>query len=373
MGSESQFSEADKRYRMDDIIADCSKVKSKPLSAKECYFLRAAACSVPLEDALPYGNLQLKSSAGVFVTNTVKKYVKDVIEWRELTTVLLHSSKMQWSELAHLFDELGYKRSQPVVDRDLLRLLDGLSSAACEFTGEDILDQYYEAVNEVQYQSKKPKLLPDMVEQFERGVEQAVEQARGFEKASEDARNAYLKAINYSYLLLLDDPIGQIKQGVKIAQNLSMICRYADAVTLAQGLLSFGEIYLKNKEEQSKLNFVVGVAHEEAAKKLWDDHYRQVAILSYQASINWERRKNCIALYNIFDLNFQFLLAAPESRKYLAQTRIALRHFIEVVNSVPSNFYSSKIKHKLQAALEKKRKQTDDTELLKGFGIILSL
>lgn len=368
MDLEHQYSGANQLFDMAAIVAACSKVKEDYLNAKERFFLRAAACSAAIRQAADFLGLKLES-AQAFISQTIKRYVKEVIKARGLTQTLCHGNKMAWSELPYIFEKLGYKRSQTSVDRDWLHLLEEPSSAPCEYHAGRIIPELHEALEKAKFEGAKPTWPLKLVQYAEENIIKFVGDAQKYPDASDKARRAYLESIGYSYPLLLDDPIGQIGQGVKIAQNLSKIRRYADSAPLALELVR----HVRTREEKSKLNFVVGMALEQLAKHFWNDGFRRLSIDYYQASIDWEETKNCVALYNIFDLNFRFLLTVDEGHKYMKQTRLALRHFVEVVNTSSSNFDGKdlKPKTKLQAALKAKRSQTDDVELLKDIDIIL--
>lgn len=355
------FNEANLRFNMDSLLADCREVKGDPLSAEECLFYRAAACGAAIQDAAKFLNWKL-STARVFVSRSVKAYVRALIESQGLLGELCGGGKMSWHQLPHIFARLGYERAKVQAESDLFEMV---SSRPCEVSGRQLIAEYNEKLWQIKF-AGEPSMLPsDFAGQMEAGIQQAVARAQACPAKSEGRLKAYLDAIKYYRFLLMEDPVGQVEQGVKIAQTLSMIGRYADSVPMALELMG----HVKTKEAKAKLNFVLAMAYERVALKQLDDHYRQQSIQFYQAAIDWGEERNCIALYNVFDLNFQFLLKMPEGGDYLMAARMALRRFIEELDGSRSNFY--RYKPQIQGALKEKLEQTDDAILLKDIGVIL--
>jgi hypothetical protein len=364
MNLDSYFYEADLQYMMDRLFEDSREVKGKALSAEERLFFRAAAIAAPIDQVALLLEWKL-TTAQVFVSNTIKIYLKQLLGQTQDEPVISDQAakfKMSWHSLPHVLKQLGYARS---VKRDEKTLLHEISSEACHLDVKRLIAEVKRTIYQIEFEGYcpiVPKLLSDNPETL---INQILDPI--LESSNPDLkRTAYLEAIAISWLLVTQDPIQYIDHIVKIAQNLSMIGRYEDSVPLA---LEFVD-RVSGQSARAKLYFVLGIAYEKMAEAILSNHYRQQAILFYQQAIDWGDSKNCLALYNVFSLNFEFAQKLKDQPEHLLEARTALRQFGQTARSTGFNFY--RYKALIHTDLRRIQVQTQDPILLGDLGLILA-
>jgi len=361
MGSYNRFYKADLHYRMDALFADCYEVKGESLSTAECLFFRAAACGASIQEAAQVLKWQL-NTAQSFVSKTVKVYTKGLIALKQAGQRLQSQKKLPWHQLSYIFKELGYERSHHIDEQGLF---EAVSSPSCCVDVSRLIWEINGAIYRVKFDQWEPMLPDDFRQLTEAKIRELGLQANQT-KEMQVKREAYIEAIKLSRLLVIEDPLANIDHVVKIAQNLNMIKRYVDSVPLVREFMG----YVEALEGRAKLNFVLASAYDQVATNTLRNSYRQQSINYYQSAIDWGDQRNCVALYNIFDLNFKFLKAKPTSHDYIAKARLSLRRFIEEGRKPGSNFL--RYKSSIQESARKRQQETDDPILLEDFSAILS-
>jgi hypothetical protein len=359
MNLDNYFFEADSQYRMDRLFEDSHQVKGTALSAEERLFFRAAAMAVPLDQAAQLLNWKL-NTAQVFVSNTIKTYLKHLIHQTQPT--VLTKPKLSWHSLPHILQQLGYARSAKRDEKNLLR---EISSEPSHLDIKRLISEVKRTLYQMQFESYRPIVPRILREDPDQLIEQIINPIRNTQDPAQ-RRAGYLEAIAISWTLVSQDPRQYINHVVKIAQNLSVIGRYEDSVPLA---LEFIDKVL-GEEAKAKLYFVLGIAYEKMAATAFNNHYRQQAILFYQRAIDWGDRKNCLALYNIFVLNFEFAQKLKDEPEHLLEARMALRQFAQIARSTGFNFY--RYKSLIHADLRRIQTQTQDPILRGDLALILA-
>jgi hypothetical protein len=363
MDLDRYFNEADLQYLMERLFEDSREVKGKALSAEERLFFRAAAIAAPIEQVAQLLGWKL-ATAQVFVSNTIKTYLKQLLNQirNEPTTCDQPAKpKMSWHSLPSVLKQLGYARPPKRDEKNLLR---EISSKPSNLDVKRLIAEVKRTIYQIEFEGYcpiVPKLLSADPETLINQILDPVQDS----KDPDLKRTAYLEVIAISWLLVTQDPVQYIDHIVKIAQNLSMIGRYEDSVPLA---LAFVD-RVSPQTGRAKLYFVLGIAYEKMAEAILNNHYRQQAILFYQQAIDWGDSKQCLALYNVFSLNFEFARKLKDEPEYLLEARTALRKFEQAARSPGFNFYRYKVL--IHTDMNRIQAQTQDPILLGDLGLIL--
>jgi hypothetical protein len=363
MDLDSYFNEADLQYLMERLFEDSREVKGKALSAEERLFFRAAAIAAPIDQVALLLDWKL-ATAQVFVSNTIKTYLKQLLNQirnGQATSDPAAKPKMSWHSLPYVLKQLGYARSSKHDEKSLLR---EISSKPSNVDVKRLIAEVKRTIYQIEFEQYCP-ILPKILSA---DPETLINQILDPVVDSQDPdlrRTAYLEAIAVSWLLVTQDPIQYVDHIVKIAQNLSTIGRYEDSVPLA---LAFVNRVLP-QAGRAKLYFVLGIAYEKMAEAILSNHYRQQAILFYQQAIDWGDNKQCLALYNVFSLNFEFAQKLKGQPEHLLEARTALRQFEQTARSPGFNFY--RYKALIHNDIRRIRVQTQDPILLSDLDLVL--
>jgi tetratricopeptide (TPR) repeat protein len=355
------FYEADLRYAMDRLFDDSSLIKGESLSPEERLFYRAAAVAKPIATAAALVGWKVKT-AQVFISNTIKHYLKQLLAKASSESHWQTVQKLSWHSLPEVLSELGYAKSSESMDEGML--LRQISSEPYDLDFQRLAREIKEMLYRIQFdnwQPVVPQLLTDDPDaQIDRILNPAI--ASGDEVQE---RAAYLEAIKVSWLLVTQDPVKYIDHVVKIAQHLCQMERHEDSVPLA---LEFIE-HVKTPEAKGKLFFLLGIAYDKMAEETLSNHYRQQAILYYQQALTHNPKNNCLPLYNIFLLNFEFSQKLRDAPEHLLEARTTLRRFVQSARNPGSNFY--RYKTLIQTDVRRIQSETGDRTLLKDLDVIL--
>jgi hypothetical protein len=363
MNLDSYFYEADSQYMMDRLFEDSREVKGKALSAEERLFFRAAAIGVAIDQVALLLDWKL-ATAQVFVSNTIKTYLKQLlspISSVQATCDQAAKPKMQWSRLPSVLKQLGYARPPKRDERNLLR---EISSAPCHLDIKRLIAEVKRTIYQIEFEGYRPVIPKMLSEKVDTLLDEILDSVLDG-KNPDRQRLAHLEAIDFSLMFVTQDPINYMDHIVKIAQNLSTIERYEDSVPLALEFID----RVSNQAARAKLYFVLGIAYEKMAVAILSNHYRQQAILFYQQAIDWGDSKNCLALYNVFALNFEFAQKLKDEPERLLEARTALRQFEQMARSPGFNFY--RCKSSIRDDIRRIQSQTQDPILLGDLGLIL--
>jgi hypothetical protein len=365
MSFEIYYEQANLRYELDRLLQDLAEFKGTPLSTKEILYLCAALIGKELQEVADYLHIAIQS-AQVFVSDTIKKYIKDLVEMNALAAA---KSRLSWHRVPQIFQSLGYGRStEPqktpaAIGNYLLRLV---SKTASQFDMPQLLSEMSAKRDRILFQGEQSIVADSLAAMTSDRIDQILAPVLALDEIPGPRRDAYLEVVKLRWGLVLQDPITYLDQAVKIVQDLNMIQCYVDAVPLALELLP----YVHMQPLKAQLQECIGRVAEATAKQLWDDRRRQEAILCYQNAIDRGDHKHCAPLFNIFGLNFEFAQQFPDSPRYRSDARFTLRCFVDLANQPDYNFaaYRSAIQKEVRSL----RHRTTDPILLGDLAQVLA-
>lgn len=347
MNLERYYIDADQRFDMLLIFQDSEQIKGAPLDVKEKLFYRAAVSGRGIQEVAELLSWQV-SSAQVFVSETIKQYIKALPERKDCTALLQGVQKLSWHQIPQILKRLGYERSEGLDEQRLLvQISTGAPVPGIEWLSQEVL----EVMHRAQFGEWQPLLPTSLRESLQPSLQAAYE------------RRDYLETIKLNRVLLID-PLANLDALVKIVQDLVCLQRYCDALPLAFEFLS----YIQTQESRGRLYGAIAAGFDEMARHTLQEHYRVQAISYHQQAIDWGTTRNCLALYNVFDLNFHFATQTQESH-YWIKTQLTLREFVERAQSQGMNFH--RYKQEIQASVIRNSQQTKDLVVSRYFAQIL--
>jgi hypothetical protein len=363
MSFENYYKQVCLRYELERLLQDLAEFKGLPLSEKETLYLCAALMGKELQEVADYLHIAIQS-AQVFVSDTIKKYIKDLSENQPIKLV---SSRLPWHRLPHICQALGYERSgiEPP-SRFSDHPLRQVSVTASQFDIPQLICEMAIKRDRILFQGEQPIVAASLATITNDQINQILAPVLDLDEIPGARRDAYLEVIKLRWGLVLQDPVSYLEQAVKIVQDLNMIKCYVDSVPLALELIP----QVQTPQLKGQLQECIGRAVAAIAKSSWEDWRRQEAIFCYQSAVNRGTHNNCAPLFNIFKLNFEFAQQFPHSPKHQADARQALRHFVNVANQPDYNFaiYRSAIQQEVQSIVP----QTQDPVLLSDFAQVLA-
>lgn len=355
MSFEIYYDQASLRYDLERLLQDLAQFKGIPLSEKETLYLCAALIGKELQEVADYLHIAIQS-AQVFVSDTIKKYIKDLLESHPIVAV---SSRLPWHRLPQICQTLGYARSftpqsqpqpqpQPKTSKNPLHQVSAMPS---QFDIPQLILEMAIKRDRILFQGERPIVADSLAQITGDRIDQILAPVLAVDGMTIRRRAAYLEVIKLRWGLVLQDPITYLEQAVKIVQDLNMIQCYVDAVPLALELIS----QVQEPQLKGQLQECIGRAAEAIAKHSWEDWRRQEAIFCYQNAIDRGDYKHCAPLFNIFWLNFEFAQQFPDSPKHQSDARHALRGFINQANQPNYNFaaYRSAIQKEVRSMLQR--------------------
>jgi hypothetical protein len=369
MSFEIYYDQASLRYELERLLRDLAEFKGTQLSQKETLYLCAALIGKELQEVADHLHIAIQS-AQVFVSDTIKKYIKDLLESNPIIAV---KDRLSWHRVPYICQSLGYARwvepsletpkNLPATGNNLLQQV---SETPSQFDIPQLIWEMSAKRDRILFQGEHPIVAASLAPITSDRIDQILASVLDLDAIPGPRRDAYLEVIKLRWGLVLQDPVTYLDQAVKIVQDLNMIKCYVDAVPLALELLPYVHI----QPLKAQLQECIGRVAEATAKHLWDDRRRQEAILCYQNAIERGDHKHCAPLFNIFWLNFEFAQQFPESPRYLSDARYSLRCFVEFANQPDYNFAA--YRSAIQKEVRSMQQRTQDPILLGDLAQVLA-
>ncbi|MFM2430005.1 MAG: hypothetical protein RLZZ511_1218 [Cyanobacteriota bacterium] len=366
MSFELYYDQASLRYELERLLQDLAELKGTELSRKETLYLCAALIGKELQEVAAYLHIATQS-AQVFVSDTIKIYIKGLLESHALVShaIVPVTSRLSWHRVPYVCQSLGYARSPELSvegPKNLTAtgnyLLQQVSETPSQFDVAQLILEMSVKRDRILFQGEHPLVAESLAAITCDRINQILAPVLDLDEISGPRQAAYLEVIKLRWGLVQQDPMTYLDQAVKMVQDLNMIKCYVDAVPLALELVPL----VPQQPQKAQLQECMARAAEAIAKQTWDDRRRQEAILCYQNAIDRGDYQHCAPLFNIFWLNFEFAQHFAESPKYRSDARHSLRYFVNVANQPDYNFAA--YRSAIQKEVRSMQQQTQDPILL---------